>query len=88
MPSLFINSVPVVSYSSSAALDPPALHQRASTTCTGYLMGEQHRTVSVIDDDEGVRTSLARLLRSANFNVETFASVNDFLKEWDGDRHA
>jgi FixJ family two-component response regulator len=35
--------------------------------------------VFVVDDDASVRRSLARLLRSAGFEVETFASAEDFL---------
>jgi FixJ family two-component response regulator len=34
----------------------------------------------VVDDDEAMRLSLARLLRSANWNVETFASGSEFLQ--------
>jgi FixJ family two-component response regulator len=34
----------------------------------------------VVDDDASVRKALARLIRSAGFNVETFASAKDFLK--------
>jgi two-component system response regulator FixJ len=37
-------------------------------------------TVFIIDDDASVRTSLARLLRSAGFDVETFASAELFLE--------
>jgi two-component system response regulator FixJ len=37
-------------------------------------------TVFIIDDDASVRTSLARLLRSAGFDVETFASADLFLE--------
>ena len=40
-------------------------------------MGEA--IVFVIDDEASVRKALARLLRSAGFQVETFASVSDFL---------
>jgi FixJ family two-component response regulator len=36
-------------------------------------------TVFVVDDDPSVRRSLARLLRSANYQVEVFASAADFL---------
>lgn len=36
-------------------------------------------TVFIIDDDPSVRSSLARLMRSANVNVETFASGDGFL---------
>ena len=43
-------------------------------------MHEQRPIVFVVDDDEAVRTSLARLIRSAKLSVETFASANEFLK--------
>ncbi|MGZ3593942.1 MAG: response regulator transcription factor [Syntrophales bacterium] len=43
-------------------------------------MAKKQSTVYVIDDDESVRTALARLLRSANFNAETFSSADEFLK--------
>jgi FixJ family two-component response regulator len=35
--------------------------------------------VAVVDDDRSVRTSLARLLRSAHMLVETFATAPEFL---------
>jgi len=35
--------------------------------------------VYVIDDDESVRKALKRLLRSANLDVETFSSAEEFL---------
>lgn len=35
--------------------------------------------VYVVDDDPSVRNGLPRLLRSAGFNVEVFASADDFL---------
>lgn len=43
-------------------------------------------TVFIIDDDASVRTSLERLLRSAGFDVETFASAELFLgrEHYDG----
>ena len=37
--------------------------------------------VFVIDDDESVRRSLERLLRSVDLEVETFASAQDFLRK-------
>ena len=37
-------------------------------------------TVFIIDDDASVRKSLARLLRSAGFEVETFATAELFLE--------
>jgi two-component system, LuxR family, response regulator FixJ len=37
-------------------------------------------TIFVIDDDASVRKSLARLLDSAGFSTESFASADEFLK--------
>jgi FixJ family two-component response regulator len=37
-------------------------------------------TVFVIDDDASVRKSLSRLLRSAGYTTETFASAEEFLR--------
>ena len=35
--------------------------------------------VFIVDDDESVRRSMKRLLRSAGFEAETFASAEEFL---------
>jgi FixJ family two-component response regulator len=43
-------------------------------------MAKNQGTVYVIDDDAPVRTALVRLLRSANFLPQTYASVEEFLK--------
>src|SRR5262249_28105930 len=40
---------------------------------------DRGQTVMVIDDDESVRSSLARLLRSAGLDFEVFASAESFL---------
>jgi FixJ family two-component response regulator len=37
-------------------------------------------TVLVVDDDDDLRSSLGRLLRSVGMNAMLFASVSDFLK--------
>ena len=37
-------------------------------------------TVFIVDDDRSVRTSLARLMRSASLESETFASAKEFLE--------
>jgi RNA polymerase sigma factor (sigma-70 family) len=42
-------------------------------------MVEQQPTVFVVDDDESVRRSLERLVRSVGLNVETFATAREFL---------
>jgi FixJ family two-component response regulator len=36
-------------------------------------------TVYIIDDDESIRKALKRLLRSAGYQAQTFASAEDFL---------
>jgi FixJ family two-component response regulator len=41
-------------------------------------------TVFVVDDDSSIRKSLARLLKSAGYSAETFASAREFL---DSGRH-
>lgn len=43
------------------------------------------RTVYVIDDDADVRKGLARLLRSAGWDVDCFADAQDFLEKSPGD---
>jgi len=37
--------------------------------------------ISVVDDDESVRNSLQRLLRSMDFTVKTFSSAREFLDQ-------
>jgi len=44
--------------------------------------------VYVVDDDESIRRSLARLLRAAGFTVETFSSAQAFLAHDPPDRVA
>lgn len=43
-------------------------------------MDDGQATVFVVDDDEAVRVGLARLLRSAGWKVEAFASAGAFLE--------
>ena len=40
---------------------------------------QERPTVFVVDDDPSMRSALARLLRSADFAVETYASADEFL---------
>jgi len=42
-------------------------------------MAENDVTLSVVDDDDSVCTSLKRLLKAWGFNVNTFKSAEDFL---------
>ena len=43
-------------------------------------MSEQQPVVFVVDDDDSVRSSLERLIRSAGFTVKTFALASQFLE--------
>jgi FixJ family two-component response regulator len=43
-------------------------------------MSRTGQTISVIDDDESVRRALRRLLRSVGWNVESFATAEEFLQ--------
>jgi FixJ family two-component response regulator len=43
-------------------------------------MGMGARTVAVVDDDDSVRCSLARLLKSAGFDVHLFPSADEFIR--------
>jgi FixJ family two-component response regulator len=49
-------------------------------------MKEKPATVFVVDDDDAVRTSLRLLLKSVGLPVETFASAQEFLDNFDADR--
>jgi FixJ family two-component response regulator len=40
--------------------------------------------ISVVDDDQSVRESLARLIRSVGFGVRVFESAEEFLSRSDG----
>lgn len=42
-------------------------------------MSEAEKTVYIIDDDDGIRSSLSRALTKRGFDVLTFASAKDFL---------
>ena len=43
-------------------------------------MSRTRPLIAVVDDDQGMRTALRRLLSVANFDVETFSSGLDFFK--------
>lgn len=42
-------------------------------------MTDLETVIFIIDDDESIRKSLSRLLRASGFNVETYASSEEFL---------
>ena len=43
-------------------------------------------TVFVVDDDEGIRTSLSRALGKRGYEVEAHASAKSFLESHDGSK--
>jgi len=47
-------------------------------------MGSALPLVAIVDDEESVRRALGRLVRSAGFHVQTYASGADFLHSLDG----
>jgi FixJ family two-component response regulator len=44
-------------------------------------MKNKRDTIAVVEDDEGLRTALQQLLRSAGFAATTFGSAEDFLTQ-------
>jgi FixJ family two-component response regulator len=46
------------------------------------IMMTDPRTVFLVDDDASVRRALTRLIKSAGYTVQAFASARDFLAYW------
>ena len=45
-----------------------------------FFMDSKNKTIAVVDDDAGIRTSLERLLSLVGYSVRTFASAEAFLE--------
>ncbi|MDB4891157.1 MAG: Transcriptional regulatory protein zraR [Gemmatimonadetes bacterium] len=43
-------------------------------------MATRLTTIAIVEDDQGVRTALEQLLRSAGYKVRSFASAEEFLQ--------
>ena len=43
-------------------------------------MNKNNASIFIVDDDESVRSGLKRLLKSAGYSAETFATATDFLE--------
>jgi FixJ family two-component response regulator len=42
--------------------------------------GEKKKMVAVVEDDDSYRVAVQRLLKSAGFSVQSFATAEDFLR--------
>ncbi|SEN67271.1 two component transcriptional regulator, LuxR family [Paracoccus alcaliphilus] len=49
-------------------------------------MTERPHTVFIVDDDDAIRGSLSRALGKRGYDVQSFASAQDFLDAYDGGR--
>ena len=45
----------------------------------GAVTGNTPRRISIVDDDASIREALKSLMRSVRYNVEAFASAEEFL---------
>jgi FixJ family two-component response regulator len=52
------------------------------TTVIPTLKPPRSATVFLVDDDASVRKALTRLIKSAGYQVQAFASARDFLEHW------
>jgi CheY-like chemotaxis protein len=58
----------------------PALTSSGSEDLGDAVGGHAVRVIGVVDDDEGFRSALQRFLRMFEFQVEAFASGEEFLR--------
>ncbi|KAB7613781.1 response regulator transcription factor [Amylibacter sp. SFDW26] len=49
-------------------------------------MSEANLTVFLVDDDEDIRSSLSRALTKRGFHIENFASAEEFLDTYNGEK--
>ncbi len=76
-----MNSLLVYSSDGATAYQPPPGLILGTKTFLGRRRGSEPEgaLIAIVDDDEGVRKSLARLIRAAGFRTQTFASAEDFV---------
>jgi FixJ family two-component response regulator len=53
-----------------------------ATSPHSTLASRPSATVFLVDDDASVRKALTRLIKSAGYQVQAFASARDFLEHW------
>jgi len=55
------------------------LGEVVKASAKGSLTGNTQRRISIVDDDASIREALKSLMRSVRYNVEAFASAEEFL---------
>lgn len=50
------------------------------------MVPDQEATVFIVDDDDAIRHAMQVLLRSVGLSARTFASADEFLEHYDGNR--
>jgi two-component system response regulator FixJ len=58
---------------------PPEVMLKASSREGGPGPASRATLIAIVDDDEWVRRSVERLIKSAGFRTQTFASAEDFV---------
>src|ERR1700758_1609143 len=52
----------------------------ADQSCTCMASWRKQKMVAVVEDDDSYRVAVRRLLKSAGFSVQSFATAEDFLR--------
>src|SRR5215813_4476936 len=77
IPRFQYSSIPIFHHSNLSFSTIPPFHH--STIPLSGAMTAHPTTVLLIDDDPSVRRALARLIKSAGYQVQTFVSAREFL---------
>ena len=77
-----MNSLPMYGANWELAYQPPPDLMLMGPSSQDRQLGDAPKTalIAIVDDDEWVRKSVARLIKSAGFRTQTFASAEDFVE--------
>jgi two-component system response regulator FixJ len=77
-----MNSLPMYGANWELAYQPPPDLMWMGASSQDRQLGDAPKTalIAIVDDDEWVRKSVARLIKSAGFRTQTFASAEDFVE--------
>ena len=77
-----MNSLPMYGANWELAYQPPPDLMLMGASSQDRQLGDAPKTalIAIVDDDEWVRKSVARLIKSAGFRTQTFASAEDFIE--------